>query len=166
MGIRFLDSDGKEKEITPAMYQKIRPIIAAQNGVKLESDEANPEIVKAKKAMADGGGNLDPNINDLISAVSALTHFDEDEIDNWPILKLNKRASSFERILAYIVCGIGEASGATWKNGNPNPHPYFGRADDGSGLFNPMGGTDQSENNQNVPQHIKDVAAQTIQFPQ
>ena len=139
----FYDADGQEKEITPALFGKLRLIIAAQNGVKIESDTANPDIVKAQQDMASAGAiNLDANIDDWISAVSALTGTAEEEIDDWPILKFQRRSDSFRRIIDYIVCGVGECSGMVqWPKGNPCPHPFFAKVQDGGGVLTAMGGT-------------------------
>lgn len=143
--LRYIDGGGSEKEITPATYTELRKIIAAQNGVKLESDMANPNLVQAEKDMHSAATTLDPNIDDLICAVSSLTGVEEEEIDEWPILKLNKRAESFRRIIDYVVCGVGEASGTTWKEGNPTPHPFFAKLRNGSGVLTAMGGRADGE---------------------
>lgn len=135
------EQNGEEKEIRPAAYPKLRQIIALQNGVSLESDTANPDIVKAQKDMASlGDMGLDVNAADWISAIAALTGTDEAEIDLWPIRKFQNRSTSFRRILDYLVCGIGEMYGTTWKGGNPNPHPFFARAQNGSGVLSALGG--------------------------
>ena len=156
ISLRYTNKDGDEKEILPGQYRELRQIIAAQNGVKLESDDANPDIVKAKKDMASSGGvELDMNVDDLVSAISALTQIDESKIYDWPILKLDKQRTAWERILTYMVCGIGEASGATWKHGNPVPHPFFQRRSD-SDIFSPLDG--QSGGGK-IPEVIRDSAA-------
>ena len=142
MGLRFSDETGEEREITPALYAKLRRIIAAQNGVRLESDEANPDIVKAQKTKESANAvALDANIEDWIAAVSALTGADESEIDAWPILKFQRRSDSLRRVLDYLVCGFGEMNGTTWKGGNPSPHPFFSRVRDGRGVLSALGGT-------------------------
>ena len=142
MGLRFVDADGQIKEITPAQYANLRQIIAAQNGVKLEDDKANPDIVKAQQDMASASTmQLDMNIEDWISAISALTGTPEEEIDQWPILKFQRRSESLRRVLDYLVCGFGEMNGTTWKGGNPNPHPFFAKAMDGNGVLTAMGGS-------------------------
>lgn len=165
IALRFTGEDGEEHDISPASYQKLRPIIAAQNGVKLESDSANPDIVKARKDMASANaGMLEPNIEDLISAVSALTRTDEEAIDEWPILKLEKTSKAYERILGYIVCGVSEGSGATWKTGNPVPHPFFAKADNGAGLFAPLG-SNNHDGKTDAPERVRRIAEQTIQYP-
>lgn len=141
MRLRFTDANGAEHCIEPTQYATLRQIIAAQNGVKLESDKANPDIVKAQNDKSSAfAAQLDMNIDDWISAVAVLTGTDETEIDAWPILKFHRRSDSLRRVLDYIVCGIGEMSGTTWKGGNPTPHPFFARAMDGNGILTEMGG--------------------------
>ena len=163
IGLRFTDNDGKEQNISPSQYKTLRLIIAAQNGVKVEDEKANPSIVQAQKDMMSGHLNLDANIDDLITAVATLAGTDEDEIDEWPILKLTKRSESYRRILDYLVCGIGETNGATWKNGNPVPHPFFRRLQDGNGLFSPFGGGTGKEKStsQNTPYTVTQAVQQS-----
>lgn len=132
--------DGEEMlKITPVKFQQIRPIIAAQNGVKLESDLANPDLVEAEREMAGlNAPKMDADVEHLISGVAAMSGTDEAEIDDWPILKLNRRAESFKRVMDYVICGIGEAQGTKWKNGNPAPHPFFDRAEEGFSAVTPV----------------------------
>ena len=140
----FHDDDGNVKEIDPADFRELRKIIAAQNGVRLEADTANPDIVRMKKDMNAGGVSLDMNIDTLRSFAAAMERVDETEIDEWPILKLTRRTETYQTMLSYLVCGIGEASGATWKGGNPYPHPIFRRTDDGVGLASSFSGAEAS----------------------
>jgi len=123
---------GETKEITPLTFQKVRPIIAAQNGVKLESDMADPDLVQAEKDLAEQSGvSLNANVDDLVSAISALSGNDEADIEEWPILKLQRRQTAYKRMLDYLVCGFGQVNGTTWKGGNPVPHPFFDRIESG-----------------------------------
>ena len=155
MCLRFTDQDGEEKEIRPVAYAKLREIIAAQNGVKLESDLANPDLVRAQKLAGSGGVSLDANADDLISGVAALSGLDENDILDWPILKLEKRTRSYRKLLDYLICGIGEVNGTTWNGGNPTPHPFFDRISDGSGFLKLMG---EDEKRKTAPP----VAAQIV----
>lgn len=139
--IVFLDENQEEKEITPVQYKKIREIIAAQNGVKLESDNADPELVQAEKDIAaQNNAKLDINIYDLISGVATLSGTDEADIYQWPILKLTNRERSYQRILDYIICGVGQANGTTWKGGNPVPHPFYEKEKSGFGAHIALSG--------------------------
>lgn len=150
---------GAEKQILPTQYPKIREIIALQNGVKLESDYANPDLVRAQKDMDASGATLDANIEDLISAVSAISGVDENEIDLWPIRKLNRRAESYRRMLDYVVCGFGEVNGTTWSGGNPTPHPFFARAFTASKVLSALDGATGST--QKPPSGAQEIAEQT-----
>ena len=133
-------ADGRIVSIEPPAYRELRRVIAAQNGVKLESETANPDIVRARQAMNESGAKLEQSVDALVSFVCAVTGAEEREVDDWPILKLQRRADAVQTMLFYLVCGVGEASGATWKGGNPYPHPIFRRVDDGAGLASPMSG--------------------------
>lgn len=120
-------------EITPTQYAKLRPIIAAQNGVKLESDDANPDLVKAERDIAEISNiKLNVSVEQMISSVCAFTGANEEDVDDWPILKLQSRADSLQRGFDYLVCGIGGAMGGFGKGGNPVPHPFYERAEKAS----------------------------------
>lgn len=158
--LQFTDSDGRKLTIEPSQYKELRQIIAAQNGVRLEDDRANPDIVKARKDMIAGGAKLDFSIDALISFAAAVCGVEESEIYQWPILKLTRRTDAYQTMLAYLVCGIGEASGATWKNGNPVPHPIFHRIDDGSGLASPMKSGANGKPSAQIKTNVQAIEAQ------
>ena len=126
--LRFVDDGGEEKEITPAQFQRIRPILAAQNGITLVSEDANPELVEAENdILSSQGPKLNMEIEKEISFVAALSHEEERDIDEWPVLKLKRREQTFTHLMSYLICGTAEAQGTKWKGGNPFPHPYFER---------------------------------------
>lgn len=126
--------DGEEIcEITPSMFQRLRPILAAQNGLTIPEEDANPALVEAEEELAKKKApNLDMNPESLISSVAALSGVDEKEIYDWPIAKLQSRQRAIHRAIDYIICGVGEAQGTKWKKGNPCPHPFFDRKKEGS----------------------------------
>lgn len=126
--IHLNDNDGNSHRITPVMFQRLRPILAAQNGIQLLSDSANPELVEAEMIIASQSGlDLEVSTEELIISVATLSSVDEAEVFSWPIKKLNDRKAAYEKVLNYIVCSIGEAQGASWKGGNPYPNPWFKR---------------------------------------
>lgn len=142
----YFTVDGEEiHTITPASFQRLRPILAAQNGVEILPDDTNPELLQAERdVLMKHSMNLNTSMESLVSGVAALSGVEEAEVYTWPILKLQNRQSALRRVLDYVVCGIGEASGTTWKNGNPCPHPFFDRVKEGSlgtiGLDTYLGG--------------------------
>lgn len=138
--INFTLDGIEEKSITPIQYARLRPIIAAQNGIKLASDLDNPELLQAEEDLADSNApKLDYRTENLVYAAAALTGKDEEEIYGWAILKLTNRLSSFKRILDYVICGIGESQGTQWKGGNPHPHPWVDKITGMSAALMPMG---------------------------
>ena len=124
--LRFIDRGGEEKDITPVQFQKIRTILAAQNGIALIPEDANPELVEAENEILNSQGpKLNVDLATEISFVAALSHEEERDIDDWPVLKLKKREQTFTHLLSYLICGTAEAQGTKWKEGNPYPHPIF-----------------------------------------
>lgn len=118
-------------EITPIAFQRIRPIIAAQNGAELISEDANPDLVQAENDLADiKSPKLDVKIDNIIDTLSLVTGKDESEILQWPVAKLFRMRSALERMTEHVMCGIAEGGGASWKKGNPYPSLFFDRAKD------------------------------------
>ena len=125
--VRF-EQGGEEKEITPVTFSRLRPVLAAQNGIELISETANPELVEAERDIAAAKSmNLKPDFYDLRATVAALTRQDEEEINGWPILKLVRQQRAIQRALDYVVHGINAGAGCSWKGGNPTPSPFFDR---------------------------------------
>lgn len=124
--IRFKVNGDEIYTISPVQFARYRPILAAQNGIKLLPDDANPELVRSRQALAaKNAPDLDVTIDDVISGVAALTGADEVDIYDWPILKLERRKTALQRVVDFIVCGISEGSGCKWKDGNPVPSMWY-----------------------------------------
>ena len=130
-------NSGEAIEISPAKFAKLRPVIAAQNGIEIQPLDANPELVEADRAVRLANApDLEINLFDRISFVCNETGKDEEEIYQWPILKFNRRAAVAERKLHYLVYGIGEASGMVkYKGGNPCPSPIFAKTQKSLGMI-------------------------------
>jgi len=128
-----LNGGEKTIDITPVQFQRLRPIIAAQNGVKLESDEANPDLVKAERVIAEmNGANLRIDFNDKLAFVAGKLHKRKAELYEWAIKEVEDYDAVFTRELYFMVNGIGGAFGGFGKGGNPVPHPYYERVDKAS----------------------------------
>lgn len=127
--IVFLTEEGETVRVSPRLFQKIRPILAAQNGVDMPSDTANPEILEAERMMAmKEFRGIDPKLTDKIIFVAQGSGVSEEEIWNWPILKLERHASLLRRRLDYLAVKTGEMSGMVkFTDGNPVPSPYWAR---------------------------------------
>ena len=131
--LKFVVNGEEIRTITPVQFQRLRPIIAAQNGIALVSDDANPELIQAERDLAEKRApKLDINVESLVSAAALITGKDESDIYEWAILKLNNRLNSAKKIIDYAICGIGESQGTSWKGGNPCPNPWFEKLKEGS----------------------------------
>ena len=128
--------NGTTHTITPVLFQRMRPILAAQNGIVLESDDANPELVEAERDIAEQTApELDYDLGSLVSSLAALTGTEESDVYNWPVLKFTRRQEALERVFSFLVYGVASASGAKFKGGNPVPSPFFARKERDSGTL-------------------------------
>ena len=127
---------GETRTITPFQFETMRRVIAAQNGIDIPDELDNPELVEAEQDLAEKKApKLDAKLSDMVNAAAALTGAEDEEIYRWAVLKLTRRLGSFRRIIDYIVCGIAEGSGASWKGGNPVPHPFFDKVKGDTGAL-------------------------------
>lgn len=126
--LRFTLNGEEIHQISPVQFTRLRPILAAQNGVELESTDANPELIEADHDLAvKNAPDLEMSVEAMVNAAALLTGKDEGEIMDWAILKLENRLSSAKKFFDYMICGIGAAQGTSWTGGNPSPHPWFER---------------------------------------
>ena len=127
--IRLITDDGGIVVISAAKFIRLRRIIAEQNGAKIPSEDANPEIINAEREIAaTRAAKIIFNHANKVAWVAALSHADEQEIYKWPILMFERRAEVLKRTLDYLTVGIGQASGmVSYKDGNPVPSPYYER---------------------------------------
>lgn len=126
--LKFVLNGEEMHTITPIQFGNLRPIIAAQNGVELYSETANPELIQAERDLAEKNSpKLEMDVETLISSAALITRTEEKDVYEWPILKLHNRLESAKRVIDYMICGIGESQGTSWKGGNPVPHPWFER---------------------------------------
>ena len=120
--------NGEVKRITPMQFQRLRPILAAQNGIELLSENANPELVQAERDLAEmNAPKLRYRVETLKATIATFSGADEADMEEWPILKLLLRRDAVQRLVGYIVCSVAEAQGAKWKHGNPYPSPLYDR---------------------------------------
>lgn len=119
---------GEVKRITPMQFQRLRPILAAQNGIDLVSENANPELVQAERDLAEmNAPKLIYDVKALKATIATVSGADESEMENWPILKLMCRRDAVQRLVGYITCSFAESQGGKWKHGNPYPSPLYDR---------------------------------------
>ena len=128
--ICFLDEINEIfSSVTPRQFQRMRPIIAAQNGVEMPSETANPEILEMERLMmTQETSGLDPKLYDKIIFAAQGCGVSEEEIYDWPLLKLERNAAVLVRKTDYLAVQLAAMSGMVkFKDGNPVPSPYFAR---------------------------------------
>ena len=121
--------------ITPVMFSRWRAVLAAQNALEIPDESKNIELLEAKHDILSSKDiALKRDIDDLISAVALVSQCDEVEVMKWSVRKFYQRKRSVERLLNFVICGIGEAQGTKWKGGNPCPSWCYERERDNPAL--------------------------------
>lgn len=113
---------GNTVQITPADFAAyIRPLVAEQNGLTLPDESYNPELVQAEQELAsEQAASLKFDIDTMIASVAYLSHLDESVVDEWTVLKFERRRNAIERDKKYMLYAQAEMSGIVkFKHGNP-----------------------------------------------
>ena len=138
-GICFTWNGEEEITITPVQFQRLRAILAYQNGIELTDEDANPDLLEAEAELARRNGpKLRRDPAGLLSSIALFTGCEETEIDEWPLLKLKRRQEAIQRAADYLICGISEGNGVKWKGGNPVPHLFYDREREDAGAATPL----------------------------
>lgn len=138
-GLTLVTDEGTEILITPSLFQMIRPILAAQNGMEMPPENANPDLVDADRYLRMANiPKLDYALADRISWLAWKCGVEEREIYSWPIAKFERRCAVVERDMNHQIFSLAEKTGLVkFKNGNPFPHPCF-RKIQGSAAMAPL----------------------------
>lgn len=123
---------GNTVQITPADFAAyIRPLVAEQNGLTLPDESYNPELVQAEQELAsEQAASLKFDIDTMIASVAYLSHLDESVVDEWTVLKFEKRKNAIERDKKYMLYAQAEMSGMVkFKHGNPYLSWCFDKAE-------------------------------------
>lgn len=138
-GICFTWNGEEEITITPVQFQRLRAILAYQNGIELTDEDANPDLLEAEAELARRNGpKLRRDPAGLLSSIALFTGCEETEMDEWPLLKLKRRQEAIQRAADYLICGISEGNGVKWKGGNPVPHLFYDREREDAGAMTPL----------------------------
>lgn len=107
---------------------RIRETLALQNGETLPDEAENPELIAAQNELASmGSAALEENIDELLASVAYKCGVRVKDLLDWPISEFFLRTRAIGRYARYVICGINEGSGASWKNGNPAPSWCYDR---------------------------------------
>lgn len=119
--------------IPKEMFPQIRQTIAWQNGDDVPDESLNDDLLETEKDIAAANaGNLKFDFEDMIASVALNARLRIRDIYSMTILEFETMRHAIDRDKRYMLCGMSEASGATWKGGNPCPSWCFDRAKKGS----------------------------------
>lgn len=139
--IQFLYNGEQIVKILPYQFSVWRPVLAEQNALEVPDEAADLDLLEAKEVLSSAGApKLNINTDDMLTSLAIICGCSESEMLDWTIRKLYKRRDAANRIMHFLVTGIGEMSGnVKWKNGNPYPSWCFDKINDFNGLIS-MGG--------------------------
>lgn len=135
-----LMQNGVKRDISPlAFSSKIRPLIAAQNGLELPNENDNIELVRAaemKKELGESGVKLKSSADDLIASVAFQSRVREKDVLLWTVREFEARRRAIERDKRFMLCGVANMSGmVSFENGNPAPSWCLDALDDELGTM-------------------------------
>lgn len=108
--------------LSMVQMDEVRKIIAIQNDYELPDENANPELLEAQQYLAGLNSiKLKMEIEDLVYSVAAGCGTEPEQIWDWPIRKLHRMRDAIDRRQKHLIYGFAEASGCTFKKGNPVP---------------------------------------------
>ena len=134
--------------LTMQDMDEIRKIIAAQNLYEIPDESWNPDLVRARKYLADmKQANIKYDIDDLVNSVALNAHVRPSEIWDWSIRDFILQQNAIDRVLNYKIFKTAEHSGfVKFKKGNPYPSWKFDRESELPTEFKTVGELDNEAN--------------------
>lgn len=118
-GDRFL-------HLTPAVFDRLRPLLAAQNGLELPDESENPDLVEAENDIAaSAGGNLVQDIRTVLASVARDQRLRRSDLLKYTIREFTELRDAIERDKLFMLYKAAELNGAKFTGGNPVPSWCF-----------------------------------------
>ncbi len=118
--------------ITPGLFDRLRPLIAAQNGLELPDEAENLDLVQAEEDIAEKNGtnNVDVNFDTLLASVARDQRCRRADLMEYTIREFNGLKAAIERDKTYMLLQMAEYSGTVkFPKGNPCPSWCYDRKD-------------------------------------
>lgn len=131
----------KEPTVTlrPMEFSQVRSAMAELNGLDLPDEAENTELLEARRKKAEiSTAKLKGSPEALLDAVALLSGARMEDLKSWTVKEFERRRETVDRVLRFLVCGIGETCGSKWENGNPHPSWCFDRAEGMLSGFTPV----------------------------
>ena len=134
--------------ITMQDMDEIRKIISAQNLYEIPDESWNPDLVRARKYLAETRqSNVKFDIDDLVNSVALNAHVSPSEIWDWSIRDFILQQNAIDRKINYQIFKTAEHSGfIKFEKGNPYPSWKFDRDFDMPTEFKTVGELDAEAN--------------------
>lgn len=122
--------------LTPADFDRIRPVIAAQNGLELPDEAENADLVEADNDIAARGSvSVKADYRTLMASVARDQRCRVRDLMDYTIREFTDLKNAIEREKNYTLCKMAEYSGVTFKGGNPCPSWCYDAAEKGTSLI-------------------------------
>lgn len=123
--------------LTPAVFDRMREIIAAQNGLELPDEAENADLVEADMDIAAKGSvNVEVNYRTLIASVARDQRCRVADLMDYTIREFNDLRDAIERDKNYMLYRMAELSGnVKFTKGNPVPSWCYDRGGKSNSLI-------------------------------
>lgn len=123
--------------VTPALFDKLRPIIAAQNGLELPDETENVDLVEAENDIAARNvQSVEENIETLLASVARDQRCRRADLLEYTIREFNGLKAAIERDKMFMLYQTAELSGnVKFTKGNPCPSWCYDRKEKASSLI-------------------------------
>lgn len=120
--------------LTPALFDRIRPVLAAQNGLELPDEAENIDLVEAEMDIAaQTSADIKVDYRTLIASVARDQRCRQSELMDYTIREFMELKAAIDRDKMFTLCRQAEISGEVkFPKGNPYPSWCFDRKAQGS----------------------------------
>ena len=108
--------------LTPAVFDRLRPVIAAQNGLELPDETENADLVEAENDISSqGAGSLNIDFDTLLASVARDQHCRRSDLMDYTIREFFALRDAIQRDKMFTLYKMAELNGTKFTKGNPWP---------------------------------------------
>lgn len=109
--------------ITPSLFDRVRKMIADQNGLELPDESENTDLVEAEMDIAAAAGtNVEFDFRTMLASVARDQRCRRAELLDYTIREFTELRDAIERDKLFTIYRAAEIAGTVkFKNGNPYP---------------------------------------------
>lgn len=108
--------------LTPAVFDRLRPVIAAQNGLELPDETENADLVEAENDISSQDAiSLNLDFNTLLASVARDQHCRRKDLLDYTIREFFELRDAIQRDKLFTLYKMAELNGTKFTKGNPWP---------------------------------------------